>query len=327
MVAPVYDGKTIRKELAQVFCETMEELIQSDARVVYLDADLMTSMKTTGLWEKYPKNVFNTGIQEANMAGAACGLYLAGFLPYIHTFTPFATRRIFDQIYVSAAYAHKSIRIIGSDAGIAATHNGGTHMCFEDLSLMRTIPGAVVADITDGAMLAAMLKLTKEREGVSYIRTARRDAPDVYRTDETFEIGKGKILKDGADAAVIASGLQVAQALEAGKILEQEGIHVRVIDIVTVKPLDRELVLRAAKETGLIVTTENHSIIGGLGEAVSALLCENYPAPVLKNGVKDRFGQVGTLPYLREVYELRAQDIVTMVKRGLQMKTNMGKGV
>lgn len=320
MVTLAYDGKTIRKELSQVFCETMEELIKSDKRVVYLDADLMTSMKTTGLWEKYPKNVFNTGIQEANMVGAACGLYLAGFLPYIHTFTPFATRRVFDQVYVSAAYAHKSIRIIGSDAGIAATHNGGTHMCFEDLALMRTIPGAVVADITDGAMLAGMMKLTKQREGVSYIRTARRDAPDVYRADETFEIGKGKLLKEGTDATVIASGLQVAQALEAGKILEQEGIHVRVMDVVTVKPLDKDLVLRCAKETGFIVTTENHSIAGGLGEAVSAVTSENYPVVVLRNGVKDQFGQVGNLPYLREVYELRAQDIAAAVKRGLQIK-------
>lgn len=320
MVALVYDGKTIKKELSQVFCETMEELIQSDKRVLYLDADLMSSMKTTGLWEKYPQNVFNTGIQEANMVGTACGLYLAGFLPYIHTFTPFASRRVFDQVYVSAAYAHKSIRIIGSDAGIAATHNGGTHMCFEDIALMRTVPGAVVTDITDAAMLASMLRQSKQWEGVSYIRTARRDAPDVYGPGETFEIGKGKILKDGTDATIIACGLQVAQALEAGRLLEQVGVHARVVDIVTVKPMDTELLVNCARETGLIVTTENHSIIGGLGEAVSAVISEKEPVPVLRNGVKDRFGQVGNLPYLREAYGLRAQDIVQTVKDGLQRK-------
>jgi transketolase len=310
----------IKKEITQYYNETMEELFQMDSSVVYLDADLMGSLKTSELWKKYPNNVFNTGIQEANMVGVACGMYLAGFKPYIHTFTPFASRRVYDQVFISVAYAKKSLKIIGSDAGISATYNGGTHMCFEDIALYRAIPNACIVDVSDGHMFSYMLKSLKDFEGIVYFRTARRGVKDIYREDEEFEIGKGKILRDGTDATIIASGLQVSQALEAAIILEKEGIQVRVIDPVTVKPLDTELIIESAHKTGLIITSENHNINGGLGDAVSSITAENYPVIVLKNGVKDMFGQVGNETYLREQYELRDIDIANLVKKGLAKK-------
>lgn len=320
MVELKYDGQVPKKEIMQVYNETMEELFLQDESVVYLDADLMGSLKTSALWKKYPKHVFNTGIQEANMVGVACGMYLAGLKPYIHSFSPFASRRVFDQIFISAAYAKKSLKVIGSDAGIAATYNGGTHMCFEDIALYRAIPRACIVDVSDGCMFAYLLKALKDYQGVVYFRTARRGVKDIYKDTEAFEVGKGKILKEGTEATIIASGLQVAQAIEAANILEKEGITVRVIDPITVKPLDEELIIESAKKTGLIITSENHNVCGGLGDAVAAITAEHYPIPVLKNGVKDVFGQVGNECYLREQYHLREQDIANLVKEGLTRK-------
>lgn len=315
-----YNGELPEKEIMQIYNETMEELFMEDEKVVYLDADLMGSLKTQELWKKYPGKVFNTGIQEANMVGVACGLYLAGFKPYIHTFAPFASRRVFDQIFISAAYAKKGIKVIGSDAGICATYNGGTHMCFEDIALYRSIPGACIVDVSDGTMFSYFLKGLKDYEGVVYFRTARRGVKDIYQYNEKFEIGKGKILIEGTDATIIASGIQVVQALEAAKLLKEEGISVRVADPVTVKPLDEELIIDSAKKTGLIVISENHNVCGGLGDAVSSVTAEYYPVTVWKNGVKDIFGQVGNENYLREQYCLRSRDIADLVRKGLERK-------
>lgn len=310
-------GGMPEKEIFEVYGQAMEELFQEDSRVVYLDADLMGSLKTTWLWEKYPDRVFNTGIQEANMVGVACGMYLAGYKPYIHTFAPFASRRVFDQVFISGAYAGKGLKVIGSDAGIAATYNGGTHMCFEDTALYRTIPGACIVDVSDGRMFAYLLKSLKDYGGVVYFRTARRGVADIYGKSEAFEPGKGKVLLEGTDATVVASGIQVAQAIGAARLLAKEGISVKVVDVVTVKPLDEEMLVASAKETGLVIVTENHSIHGGLGDAVCSVLAEKYPVRVLKNGVQDMFGQVGNEGYLRGQYHLRDVDIAELVRQGL----------
>lgn len=320
MVELKYTGEMPVKEITQIYNETMEELFQEDSKVVYLDADLMGSLKTKELWKKYPDNVFNTGIQEANMVGVACGMYIAGHKPYIHSFAPFASRRVFDQIFISGAYAKKRIKVIGSDAGIAATYNGGTHMYFEDIGLYRTIPGACIVDVSDGTMFSYLLKELKDYDGIVYFRTARRGVKDIYSAEETFEPGKGKILMEGNDATIIASGLQVEQAILAAKQLYEEGISVRVIDPITVKPLDEELIIESAKKTGLIVTTENHNVCGGLGDAVASLVAGIFPVPVLKNGIPDVFGQVGFDEYLREQYKIRSCDIVELVKKGLKKK-------
>lgn len=315
-----YTGQKPQKEIFQIFNETMRELFSEDNKVIYLDADLMGSLKTQDLWREYPKNVLNTGIQEANMIGVACGLYLNGFKPYVHSFTPFVSRRVFDQVFLSGAYGKKSLRIIGSDAGIMATHNGGTHMCFEDIAMMRSIPEACIVDVSDGIMFEAFLRQTKDRPGITYIRTPRRDLPDIYLSGETFTEGKGKILKEGKDASLIASGIMVGTCLQAAEILEKEGISVRVADIITVKPLDQELVWDCADKTGAIVTAENANIIGGLGSAVSEFLSSEKPVPVMRVGIKDQFGCVGTEAFLREKYELTAENIVKQVKLVINKK-------
>lgn len=306
-----------KQEVFQIFNKTMRELIDGDSKVVYLDADLMGSLKTHDLWHEYPKNVFNTGIQESNMIGVACGLFLNGFKPYVHSFSPFVTRRVFDQIMVSAAYAKKSIRIIGSDAGIMATHNGGTHMCFEDVAMMRTIPNACIIDVSDPHMCEEFLKLTKDYPGVTYIRMPRRGLGDIYDENEEFEIGKGKILREGDDVTIIGCGIMVKTCQDAAEELHKLGIEARVIDIVSIKPIDEELLLDSAKKTDLIITAENANVIGGLGSAVSEILSEKHPTKVLKIGIKDTYGCVGEEKFLRDKYNLNVKDVVDKVRTAM----------
>lgn len=308
----VYTGTAPDKEIFQVFNETMSRLIDQDRDVVYIDADLMSSMRSKDLWNKYPDNVINTGIQEANMIGVAAGMYLYGKKPFVHSFAPFATRRCFDQIYESIGYAKKGIRIIGSEPGICATDNGGTHMTFEDIAMIRTIPGSIIFDISDGTMLEKAMHLTKDMDGVIYIRTPRRGLPDIYPSDETFEPGVGKKLHEGNICTVVAAGIMVSTAIEAARMLDDKGIGVELIDPVTIKPLDEELIITSAKKTGRVVTIENHSIYGGLGGAVSELLSERYPVKVKRIGTVS-FGQVGNEAFLREQYHLNVKDIVNTI--------------
>ena len=310
-----YTGEKPELEVAQVINKTLRELIKEDSRVVYLDADLMGSLKTHDLWHEFPDNVFNTGIQEANMIGVACGMYLNGMKPYVHSFAPFVSRRAFDQVFLSSAYAKKSVRIIASDAGIMATHNGGTHMCFEDIAMMRSVPEACVVDVSDPMMCGEFLKLTKERPGVTFIRAPRRDLPDIYLPGTVFEEGKGKILREGNDVTLIGCGIMVGTCLQAAGILAQEGIEARVVDIVTIKPLDQELVLECAMKTGGIVTAENANVIGGLGSAVSEYLAEVHPTRVLRVGIEDIFGRVGVESGLREAYGLTPEKIASKARK------------
>lgn len=311
----IFTGEKPVKEIFEVFSETMEELFHEDPSVVYIDADLMASMRTKDLWKKYPQNVFNTGIQEANMVGVAGGMYLAGMKPYIHSFAPFATRRCFDQIYLTIGYAHKSVRIIGSEPGICASDNGGTHMTFEDIALMRSIPGACVIDISDAGMFRQMLKQTKNREGVTYIRTPRRGLPDIYKAGTDFKIGQGKVLRTGTDVMIVASGIMVATALSAAEDLEKLGIQSCVVDPVTVKPLDAEILENCARGKKGVVTVENHSVTGGLGSAVAEALAERYPIHIERIGIQDQFGQVGNEAFLREQYALNAEEIIKKVRK------------
>lgn len=315
----IYTGGTPKKEVFEVFSETMEELFADDRAVIYMDADLMTSMRTRELWKKYPDRVFNVGIQEANMAGVAGGMFLAGMKPYIHSFAPFASRRMFDQVYLTIGYAHKSVRIIGSEPGICATDNGGTHMTFEDMALMRSIPQSCVIDISDAEMLKAFLKQTKDRSGVTYIRTPRRGLPDIYEQGTVFNEGQAKILKEGGDITIVASGIMVATALQAEKMLSEQGIHAMVVDPVTIKPLDVDLLEKCARTTGCVVTVENHSVTGGLGSAVAECLAEVYPVKVHRIGIQDSFGEVGNESYLRERFGLCADDIVAGVYKAKEI--------
>lgn len=315
-----YTGGKPEQEVFQVFNTVMRELIEEDSRVVYLDADLMGSLKTHALWHDYPRNVFNTGIQEANMVGVACGMYLNGYKPYVHSFSPFASRRVFDQAFLSIAYGQKSVRIIASDAGIMATHNGGTHMCFEDIAMMRSVPDACVVDVSDPTMCGAFLRLTKDRPGLTYIRMPRRDLPDIYLPGTTFQEGKAKVLRDGTDVTLIGCGIMVGTCLQAAQLLEAEGIHARVVDIVTVKPLDRQTILDCAEKTGAIVTAENANVLGGLGSAVAEYLAAERPTPIRFVGIQDQFGCVGTEKFLREKYGLTAENVAENAKKVMALK-------
>ena len=304
------------------FAQTLEELMREDPRVCYLDADLMNSSGTFKLWKAHPDRIFNVGIAEANMMGIAGGLSAQGKIPYVHTFAPFASRRSFDQTFISIAYAGNHAIIYGSDAGITAEFNGGTHMPFEDMALMRSIPGATVVDPADSVQFRSILRSAKDMSGVVYIRSSRKKHAALYAEGSEFEIGKGVVIKDGRDLTIIACGFMLAEALEAAALLEKEGVSIRVLDMFTVKPLDTELVIRCAEETGAIVTAENHNIIGGLGEAVAAALCENRPVPMKRHGVEDRFGQVGPVSYLRDVYGLGAEALAASCRSVLARKKN-----
>ena len=210
--------------------------------------------------------------------------------------------------------------MIGTDPGILASDNGGTHMCFEDVALIRAIPGSIIVDVTDAAMFHYMLKETKDCEGIVYFRTGRRNMPDVYQEGTTFQVGKGKVLSQGTDVTVIASGIMVGTALEAKQILAGENISVRVVDPVTIKPLDEKLIVGCAVETGAIVVSENHNIYGGLGSAVAEIISENFPVPVIRHAIEDRFGQTGSVPFLRNEYKLTTDELIKKVRYAIEMK-------
>jgi transketolase len=311
--------------MRDAYCKTLIKLARDDDRIVVLDADLMNSMGMIPFLKEYPERTFNCGVQEANMIGVAAGLSATGKVPYAHSFGPFATRRCFDQTFISAAYAKLNVRIIGSDPGVTAAYNGGTHMPFEDMGIMRNIPNATVIEPTDSVMLSDIITQLKDLYGVFYVRLKRKNAIKVYEEGSVFEIGKAVELKEGKDATIIASGIMVPEALKASNKLSEEGIHVKVVNIFTWKPIDKEGIIRFANETGAIVTAENHNVINGLGSAVAEVLAENIPVPLERVGCMDEFGEVGPEDYLRERFELTADSIVKKVRRVIERKSGMCK--
>lgn len=307
----VYTGEKDTRLFKDVLGQTIGHLLQEDEKVLYLDADLMNCIGTSKLSGKINRAV-DCGIAEANMVGIACGASAVGMKPIVHTFGPFASRRCYDQVFLSGAYAGNSITIIGSDPGITAAFNGGTHMPFEDMALYRAIPGAVVVDITDVPMLVAFLEMAKDLPGVKYLRVGRKDSRQVYAEGSRFQVGKGIVVREGQDAVIVACGILVHEALQAAKQLAQEGIDAAVIDPFTVKPLDEELIRAYAKKTGVVVTAENHNKIGGLYSAVKETL--DGEAKVGYVAVEDQFGEVGPQDYLRQQFDLTDAHIVRVVK-------------
>jgi len=306
--------------MRDVYCQTLIKLAKENDQIVVLDADLMNSMGMIPFLEAFPKRTFNCGIQEANMIGVAAGLSTIGKIPYAHTFGPFATRRCYDQVFLSGAYTKSNIRIIGSDPGITAAYNGGTHMPLEDMGIMRNIPEMTVLEPTDSVMLRDIIIQMAELYGMFYVRLLRKNTIKVYEEGSTFKIGKAVKLKDGKDVTIIANGIMVAEALNAAHMLEERGISTRVLDMFTLKPIDKEVIIECAKDTGVIVTVENHNIINGLGSAVAEVLVENIAIPMERIGVKDLFGEVGPVDYLKERFELTANDIVKKVEKVLKRK-------
>lgn len=314
-MAIIYDGSPDKRLNKTVFGEAMEKIAQADKDVIYLDADLMNSSGTLGFWKRNPRQAINCGIAEANMMGVAAGLSAGGKKPYVHTFGPFASRRCYDQVFISIAYAGNSVRIFGSDPGVTAAFNGGTHMPFEDMALMRAIPNSIVLDISDSSMLASIMEQVRDMDGLIYTRFTRKSYSAIYSDDHLFTIGKGEVLRDGTDVTIIACGLMTSEALTAADILSKEGTSVRVVDMFTVKPIDRELVIESSRKTGSVVVAENHNAIGGLGDAVAEVLLEaGVSIKFKKHAVSERFGSVGPQDYLKEYYGLTASKLVESVK-------------
>lgn len=322
MVKTIYNGEYEKKAITEQFLDNLGGMLEKDPDVVYLDADLMFAFGA-GLWdlvEKYPERVLRCGIAEANMVGTAAAMSVMGLKPIIHSFASFVTRRAFDQVFLSGAYAKKTLNIIGSEPGYKQTYWGGTHMAFEDIAMMRTVPDCKIFDIVDGVQFNKLLSQTVDMKGIYYYRTPLADNIAVYDEDTEFEIGKGMVLREGKDASIIACGRLVTIALQAAELLAAEGIETTVVDMFTVKPLDEELVLKCAKETGAIVTAENHSVYGGLGAAVAEYLGENYPTVVERIGTRDEFGEVGSEAYLRERFGFTPEKIAGRVKEAIAKK-------
>ena len=315
MFSLVDDRSVKGKEFRKVVVDTISSLIEEDKKVVMLEADLGGASGTTALLKTHPENFIQCGISEANMVGVACGMSSLGYTPFVHSFAPFVTRRVFDQVFLSGAYAHNTINIYGSDPGYTAAANGGTHTTFEDIALMRTIPEAIVVDAADEVQLEWIVRELAKLRGVHYFRAGRKDSRKIYKEESTFELGKGNILKEGNDVLIIACGHLVSDALDAAEKLEAEGISTEVIDMFTLKPFDKELVVKEAAGKKAVVSFENHSIIGGLGSCVAEVLAEeNINVKFKRVGVEDRFGQVGSLSYLQKEFGLTADDLYTKVK-------------
>ncbi len=315
----VYNGEMDKRQGKNVTSKVIPELMEKDPKVVYLDADLMSCIGTLN-YAKTSDRAIECGIAEANMIGVAAGLAAEGFKPICHSFGIFSSRRCFDQAFLSAGYAKNDITILGSDAGVSAALNGGTHMPFEDMALYSALPGSTVIDVSDATCLDSVIRQCVDRPGVKYIRFSRKDYAKIYEEGSELPIGKAVTLKDGSDVVIFACGLMLHEALKAAKTLADDGIDAAVVDCFTVKPIDREAVAAFAKKCGAVVVAENHNRFGGLYSAVSQVLLEEAPVPAGVVAVEDEFGEVGPQKYLAERFGLTAEHIVTVCKEVIARK-------
>ena len=305
----------------EAYGKALAALANTNENVVVLDADLSKSTKTADFKAVAPEKFFNMGIAEGNMMGVAAGLSTCGKVPFVSTFAMFAAGRAFEQIRNSICYPKLNVKVCATHAGLTVGEDGASHQAIEDISLMRGVPNMVVINPADDIETEAAIKAVAEMEGPCYVRLGRMAVSRVNdEANYNFVIGKGITLAEGNDVAIIATGIMVEAALEAKEELAKEGINARVINIHTIKPIDEELIIKAAKETGVIVTAEEHSVIGGLGSAVAEVVSENCPVPVLRVGVKDTFGESGKPNELLEKYGLTSNDIVNKVKKALELK-------
>ena len=306
-------------EMRAVYAACLAEMMERDKHVVVLDADLSKASGTRKLYERFPEQMFDCGVAEQNMASIAAGLASYGFRPWIESFTPFATRRICDQIAISISYAKQNVKIVGTDPGISAELNGGTHMSMEDIGVLRSIPGIVIFEPVDQVQLRAAMPVLNAYVGPVYMRLFRKEQPVVFPEDYKFELFKADTLREGGDLSVFVSGMLTRDCLEAAELLKEQGIDAEIINVHTIKPVDRETVLASARKTGAVLTVENHNVIGGLHSAVLETLAQEK-IPVCAVGVQDRFGEVGKLPYLRQVTGLTVENIVETAKKAVSLK-------
>jgi len=304
-------------DLRSVLACELAKLMRVDDKICILDADLSKPNGTSPLYKEFPDRCFNCGIAEANMASVASGLSSYGYKPIIVSFAPFVTRRIFDQIVVSIAYAKQNVKIIGTDPGLTAEINGGTHMTFADIALMRTIPNMMVYDCVDEIQLSQAVSQIVNYNGNVYIRMPRKSTPIVFNESYKLTLGKSDVVVKGTDITVIASGVEVKPAYDAVEEVKSEGINAELISINTIKPLDYDTLLTSIKKTNHIVVCENHNVIGGVFGAISEMCALNHPTHITPVAIMDEFGQVGKFNELANVYHITKDDIVTAIKKEL----------
>ena len=300
-----------------MYAQCLGELMARDEKLVLLDADLSKACGTFPLRKRFPDRIYDCGVAEQNMISIAAGLASYGYKPWAESFAPFATRRVCDQIAISVCYAKRNVKIVGTDPGIAAELNGGTHMSLEDMGVVRSIPGLVVFEPTDTVQLQAAMPVLHAYEGPVYMRMNRKEFPTVFPEGYRFDLFKADLLRAGTDVTILAAGLMVSESLQAAETLAAEGISCEVINVHTIKPIDRETIVASAQKTGVVVTAENHNVIGGLRSAVLEAMAHD-PVPVWAVGAEDRFGEVGKLPYLKEALGLNAAHVAAAVREAVQ---------
>ncbi len=313
-------AEVIKTATRDAYGKALVELGEKNKNVVVLDADLAAATKTGAFKKAFPERFFDTGIAESNMMSLAGGLATTGFTVFASTFAMFAAGRAFEQVRNTIGYPHLNVKIGATHAGISVGEDGASHQCCEDIALMRSIPGMVIINPADDIEARAAVFAAAEHDGPVYMRFGRLAVPRVFDEDYKFEIGKAVTLREGTDVTIIATGLMVNEAIEASKTLEAEGISVELINMHTIKPLDKDAVIKAAKKTGCIVTAEEHNIIGGLGSAVAEAVAEEYPVPVVRVGVNDEFGKSGPAVELLHLYGLDAANIVEKAKLAISKK-------
>ena len=301
------------KATREVYGEVLAELGEENKDIIVLDADLSKATKTDTFKKKYPERFFDLGIAEADMLGTAAGLATTGKIPFASSFAVFAVGRAYDQIRNSIAYPKLNVKICATHAGISVGEDGATHQAIEDIAMMRALPNMAVICPCDEAETRWAVREATKIDGPVYVRLGRMKVEDVYSLEENFEFGKGKIVRDGSDVTIFATGLMVKEAVKASDILKEKGVSVRVVDIHTIKPIDREIIIKCAKETKRIITAEEHSIIGGLGSAVMEVLSEEYPVKVERVGINDCFGKSGNAIELLKEFGLTAENIVERI--------------
>ena len=307
--------KEEKKATRQSYGELLEKLGEENPNIVVLDADLSAATKTSIFAKKFPDRFFDMGIAEANMMGVAGGMASCGKIPFVSTFAAFATGRAYDQIRSSICYPNLNVKICATHCGITVGEDGATHQMLEDLALMRVLPNMTVICPSDDVETKCLIKEIANIKGPVYVRLARLATQGIYEENQTFEIGKAVQIGEGTDATVFATGVVVPEAIKAKEILEKEGIHIRVVDMHTIKPIDKEMIIKSAKETKKLISIEDHSIIGGLGSAISEVLTEEYPCKLVRMGIKDIFGQSGNAVELLKYFGLTSEGIVEMVKK------------
>lgn len=302
------------------FGKTLVELGKKNRDIVVLDADLASSSRVIYFAEEFPDRFFEMGVAEQNMMGVAAGFASVGKIPFVTTFAVFATKRACDQVTISVAYPNLNVKIIGAYTGIVSGNNGATHQAIEDISIMRAIPNMIVIDPADAEEMRQVVKVITRHKGPVYIRETRDEWPDIFDSSYKFRIGKAEEICSGNDAAIIGCGVMTSLGLEASRMLAKQGISVRVINMPTIKPIDKDMIVNCARETGAIVTAENHNIYGGLGSAVSEVLVEEFPAPLLRVGIRDIFGECGSNEDLLKKYNMDSGYIAETVKKVIKKK-------